>query len=170
VIRDTRRSPPLPVYCLDVRSFLSLLASLLLFVPCPVRGDALTPDAARARVEHHLRHVGQIADHFESVIADSCPSFPAPAAWETYVSGETEQLVLLMAHLEQAWLEAKRTGDDELRRVAKAPRAQSDHLRQLVEKLRGCAEANGASFSPGAVWRRVEREVPLRQADVALPR
>jgi hypothetical protein len=155
----------------DVRVPRSLvLAAVLLVAPGAVRAGALTPDVARARVAHHLRHVEQLADHFESVIADGCPSFPAPAGWETYVSAETEQLVLLMAHLEQAWLEAKRTGDDELRRTAKAPRAQGDHLRQLVEKLRECAEANGTAFSPSAVWRRVERDVPRRQADIALPR
>jgi hypothetical protein len=142
----------------------------LLSAPTYGWADTVAPDVARPRVEHHLRVVERIADHFESVIAHTCPSFSTPSAWDAYVDAETEQLVLLMAHLEQAWQEAKRTGDDEVRRAAKAPRLQRDHLRQLVEKLRGCAEANGAAFSPGAVWRRVEREVPLRQADVALPR
>ena len=74
-----------------------------------------------------------------------------------------------MAHLEQAWVEAKRTGDDDVRRTAKAPRRQSDQLRQLVDKLTTCAEANGASFSPATIWRRIEREVPRRQAEIALP-
>ena len=57
----------------------------------------------------------------------------------------------------------------DVRRTAKAPRRQSDQLRQLVDKLSTCAEANGASFSPATIWRRIEREVPRRQAEIALP-
>ena len=154
-----------------MRSLRSVVVAVALFsFPSSGQADTVTPDVARPRVEHHVRVAERIADHFESVIADTCPSFSAPSGWDAYVEVETEQLVLLMAHLEQAWQEAKRTGDDEVRRAAKAPRVQRDHLRQLVGKLRGCAQANGASFSPSAVWRRVEREVPVRQADIALPR
>ena len=125
---------------------------------------------ARTRVDHHLRYVAQLAEHFESLIADGCPALSAAAAWDRYVETETDRLVLLIAHQEQAWVEAKRTGDDEVRRAAKMPRAQKEHLRDLVEKFRTCAEANGVAFSPATVWRRVERELPSRQAEIALPR
>jgi hypothetical protein len=133
------------------------------------RADAVAPAAARARVDHHLKYVTALSHHFESVITDSCPRFPSTDAWDSYVDRETEQLVLLMAHLEQAWVEAKRTPDDDVRRAAKAPRRQTDQIRQLVDKLNSCAELNGASFAPGLIWRRVEREVPRRQAEIALP-
>jgi hypothetical protein len=77
--------------------------------------------------------------------------------------------VLLVAHLEQAWYEATRTGDDDVRRTAKAPRKRMDQARALLDKLQGCAEGNGASFSTMGVWRRIEREVPQRQTEIALP-
>jgi hypothetical protein len=56
-----------------------------------------------------------------------------------------------------------------VRRAAKAPRERVDRARVLVDKLSGCAEGNGASLSPMSVWRRIEREIPRRQADIALP-
>jgi hypothetical protein len=120
-------------------------------------------------VEHHLRHIERLSGHFETLLTAQCPQFPDRAAWDTYVEAETDQLVLLMAHLEQAWIEAKRTDDDDVRRAAKAPRRQSDQARQLVDKLTACAELNGAAFSPLGVWRRVERDVPRRQTEIALP-
>jgi hypothetical protein len=44
-----------------------------------------------------------------------------------------------VAHLEQAWVEAKHTGDKDLRRAAKAPRGQVDRAQRLVSKLQACA-------------------------------
>jgi hypothetical protein len=124
---------------------------------------------ALERVQHHLHHVQRLGHHFEGVLASGCPRFPSPAAWDTYVEAEMERMVLLVAHLEQAWVEAKRTGDDEVRRTAKAPRRQGDQARQLVDKLVACAEMNGAAFSPLAAWRRVERDVAQRRLEIALP-
>ena len=80
-----------------------------------------------------------------------------------------ERVVTLMAHLEQAWVEAKATGDDDVRREAKAPRRRVDQARALLDKLQGCAEGNGSQISQGSLWRRIEREVPRRQAEIALP-
>ncbi|HEU4439580.1 MAG TPA: hypothetical protein VFT36_10020, partial [Methylomirabilota bacterium] len=77
---------------------------------------------------------------------------------------------LLLANLEQAWIEAKSTGDDDVRRAAKAPRRRADQARALLDKLSGCASANGASIFPRELWRRIEREVPRRRAEIALPR
>ena len=161
---------PRPVYCIEMRALRPLLMIvLLLLAGRAVHAEAIAPEEARVRVEHHLRYVDDLLSHFQTMLAESCRRFPTSAAWDTYVNAETDRLVLLMAHLEQAWVEAKRTGDDDVRRTAKAPRRQSDQLRQLVDKLTTCAEANGASFAPATIWRRIEREVPRRQAEIALP-
>jgi hypothetical protein len=146
-----------------------LMIMLLLLAGRAVHAEAIAPEEARVRVEHHLRYVEDLLSHFQTMLAESCRRFPSSEAWDTYVNAETDRLVLLMAHLEQAWVEAKRTGDDDVRRTAKAPRRQSDQLRQLVDKLTTCAEANGASFAPATIWRRIEREVPRCQAEIALP-
>ena len=128
-----------------------------------------TPEEARARMEHHLKEVTRLAQHFEGVLNADCPRFGSRQEWTAYFDGEVDQVVLLVAHLEQAWFEATRTGDDDVRRTAKAPRKRLDQARALLDKLHGCAEDNGTSFSSMAVWRRIEREVPQRQSQIALP-
>lgn len=147
-----------------------MLALVAILVAAPAVATEATPESVRARVDHHLRQIERLSGHFETLLSATCPQFPSVTAWQTYVDAEADQLVLLVAHLEQAWVEAKRTGDDEIRRAAKAPKRQSDQGRALVDKLAACAESNGASFSALAMWRRVEREVPRRQAEIALPR
>jgi hypothetical protein len=141
----------------------------LAVAPAAAREPQRPPEEALKRVDYHIREVNQIAQHFESVLHDDCPRFATPAEWKTYFDGEVERVVLLRAHLEQAWLEALHTGDDDVRRTAKAPRKRVDEVRALLDKLQTCAGDNGASFSPLSVWRRIEREVPQRQLDVALP-
>ena len=128
-----------------------------------------TVEEARSRTQYHLREVNQLADHFESVLKTDCPHFDSSGEWTTYLDGEVERVVTLMAHLEQAWVEAKATGDDEVRREAKAPRRRVDQARALLDKLQGCASGNGAPISQQALWRRIERELPQRQAEIALP-
>src|ERR687892_725116 len=103
-------------------------------VPCAV-GAERTPEAARVRVDHHLREVRQISSHFEDVLAQDCRRFPSSAEWDAYFDGEIDRVVLLMAHMEQAWTEAKQTGDDDVRRYAKTPRKQVDRARTLIDKL-----------------------------------
>jgi hypothetical protein len=78
-------------------------------------------------------------------------------------------VVLLVAHVEQAWVEAKATGDDDVRRVAKAPRKRLEQARALLDKLSTCADDNGGALNQLGLWRRIEREVPHRQAEIALP-
>lgn len=85
-----------------------------------------------------------------------------------YVDGEVERVVLLVAHLEEAWSEAKRTSDKDVRRAAKAPRTQVGQAQSLVTKLQTCM-GDGASLEPRTIWRRVEQEVPRRRAEIALP-
>jgi hypothetical protein len=126
-------------------------------------------ELVRPRVEHHLRQVEQIAQHFETVMSASCPRFASTEQWKSYFDGEVNRVVLLVAHVEQAWVEAKETGDDDVRRAAKAPRKRLDQARALLDKLQGCAGDNGTSFSQMSLWRRIEREVPSRQAEIALP-
>ena len=145
------------------------LLALGVLLATVVPASALSPDEARVRVEHHLRYVVQLVDHFETMVVMTCPRFPTADAWDVYVAREADQLVLLMAHLEQAWVEAKRTGDDDVRRTAKAPRRKAEQMTQLMDKLQACAQMNGAAFSPVDVWRRVERAVPVRQTEIALP-
>jgi hypothetical protein len=150
-----------------------VLAAVLLFgaLASPAFGrEPHRPVAeARARVEHHLGQVNQLADHFERLLLSECPRFATPQEWRAYLDGEVDRVVLLMAHLEQAWIEAKHTGDDEVRRTAKAPRKRVDQARALLDKLSGCAEGNGAPLSQLGMRRRIEREVPVRQAQIALP-
>jgi len=128
-----------------------------------------TADEARPRVEHHLIEAAQIVRHFESVIAEDCPRFDSTAERRAYIDGEVDRVVLLVAHLEEAWSEAKRTSDKDVRRAAKAPRAQVGQAQSLVTKLQTCMGDGGASLEPRAIWRRVEQEVPRRRAEIALP-
>ena len=129
----------------------------------------LSADQALPRVEHHVREAEQLGRHFQTVTRSDCRRFATPAEWRSYFNGEIGQMVLMAAHVEQAWVEAKRTGDDEVRRAAKAPRRRLAEARALVDKLQGCAADHGTSFDALQVWRRIEREVPRRQAEIALP-
>jgi hypothetical protein len=122
------------------------------------------------RVDHHLREATILAQHFETLVGAQCPRFATVVEWTAYVDGEVDRMLLLAAHVEQAWVEAKRTGDDDVRRAAKAPRRRLDDALQIMGKLAACAQGNGATFSPGPVYRRIERELPRRQTDIALPR
>jgi hypothetical protein len=151
-----------------MRALIVVALALATAAPVAAAPDR-TPEAARVRVDHHLREVRQLASHFEEVLSQDCRRFPSPAEWTAYFDGEIERVVLLLAHVEQAWTEAKQTGDDDVRRYAKTPRKQVDRARTLVGKLQGCASDNGAEFSTMALWRRIEREVPQRQVEIALP-
>ena len=128
-----------------------------------------SPEEVRPRVDHHLREVETLAKHFESVMSADCPRFTSAAEWDHYLDGQVRRVVLLMAHVEQAWVEAKTTGDDDVRRTAKAPRKRLEQARSLLGKLSGCADANGSPLNQLGLWRRIEREVPQRQAEIALP-
>src|SRR5262249_34478679 len=110
-----------------------------------------------------------LVEHFDTVISEDCPRFASSAEWDRYFEAEVDRVVLLMAHLKQAWAEAKQTPDKDVRRAAKAPRRELERGRALFDKLQQCAGDNGASFSPFPVWQRIEREIPRRQAEIALP-
>ena len=158
---------------------LVVIGALLLAVPALAAGAKSAAEVqprvdkpaaeVRPRVDHHLKQVDDLAQHFESVLSQPCPRFASPGGWQAYFDGEVDRVVLLWAHVEQAWLEAKETGDDDVRRAAKAPRRRLEDARALLDKLQTCAADNGASFSQGTVWRKIEREVPKRQAEIAVP-
>ena len=150
------------------RPFLVLLLTLASVGPVSASG-VKSPEEVRPRVDHHLRHAETLAQHFEGVMSADCPRFPSSAEWDRYLDREVERVVLLMAHVEQAWVEAKTTGDDDVRRTAKAPRKRLEQARSLLGKLSGCADANGSSLNQLGLWRRIEREVPQRQTEIALP-
>lgn len=132
-------------------------------------GSKLPGNDIRPRVDHHVRHAEQLGSHFDLVIQQECPRFASSSEWHVWIDGETDQLVSLVAHIEQAWEEAKRTGDDDVRRVAKAPRRRLTEARWLLEKLTTCADRNDAPLQPSDIIDRVQRNVPRRQAEIALP-
>ena len=150
------------------RALVVVVLTLLLTGAASASG-VKSAEEVRPRVDHHLREVETLAQHFESMLSAECPRFASAGDWDRYLDGEVDRVVLLMAHVEQAWVEAKTTGDDDVRRVAKAPRKRVEQARTLVGKLSGCADANGSTLNQLALWRRIERRVPQRQAEIALP-
>ena len=152
-----------------MRRFPGLIALQVLGLAAVVSAGDRTADEARPRVEHHLLEADQIVRHFESVLAEDCPRFDSLEARRAYIDGEVDRVVLLVAHLEEAWSEAKRTSDKDVRRAAKAPRAQVGQAQSLVTKLQTCMGDGGASLEPRSIWRRVEQQVPRRRAEIALP-
>ena len=147
---------------------LVVLLTLMLAGPASA-WSVKSPDEVLPRVDHHLRHVETLAQHFQSVMTTDCPRFGSANEWHRYLDGEVERVVLLIAHVEQAWVEAKTTGDDSVRRAAKAPRKRVEQARALLGKLSDCADANGSSLDHFGLWRRIERAVPQRQTEIALP-
>ena len=143
--------------------------SILTFALSAWSGERLSAEEGRPRVEHHLQQVDLLSQHFAGLLKQDCQRFDRPDEWRTFLDGELDRVTLLVAHLEQAWVEAKHTGDKDLRRAAKAPRAQVDRAQRLVTKLQACAGDNGTTFDASEAWRRVERNVPRRQAEIALP-
>lgn len=144
-------------------------AAIALVALLAVPVSAAAPTEPKDRVAHHLQAAALLTKHFEGVLGTECPRFASAADWKKHFDLEVERVVLLLAHLEQAWLEAKRTGDDDLRRTAKAPRQRSGEARALVEKLQICADQHGTGFTPMTLWWRIERAVAHRQAEIALP-
>lgn len=129
----------------------------------------LTAEQTLPRVQHHLREADILGRHFQTMLDGDCKRFPSPGEWRSYLNAEVDQVVLMVAHVEQAWVEAKRTGDDDVRRLAKTGKRRVDDARSLVDKMQGCAGENGATFNPMQVWKKVEREVPRRQVEITLP-
>jgi hypothetical protein len=150
--------------------WLILVVTFVLVAAVPAHANREAAADILPRVDHHIRQVVVLVEHFETFVAAECPRFDTLDEWNAYAEQEIDRMLLLAAHAEQAWVEAKRTGDDEVRRIAKAPRRRLDEAPQILSKLAACAEDNGTTLSPGSVFRRLERDLPLRQSDIALPR
>jgi hypothetical protein len=157
------------VYSIAMRIVMALVA-MLVVGGGSAWAEWLPAAEIQPRVEHHIREVDVLVEHFETFVAGECPRFSTSAAWEAYAEGEIDRMLLLAAHAEQAWAEAKRTGDDDVRRAAKAPRRRLDEAPKILNKLSACAEDNGVTLSPGSVYRRLERDLPRRQSEISLPR
>src|SRR5262245_60962193 len=93
-----------------MRRFASLIALQVLGLAVVVSAGDRTADEARPRVEHHLVEADQIVRHFESVVAGDCPRFDSVADRRAYIDGEVDRVVLLVAHLEEAWPGRKPSG------------------------------------------------------------
>ena len=152
-----------------MRAVAVLLVAQVLGATLIAAASDRSAEEARPRVEHHLLEAEQIMRHFEGVLVQECPRLRTAGARRAYIEDEIERMVLLVAHLDQAWAEAKRTSDKSVRRAAKAPRGQVGDAQRLVTKLQSCVGDEGGGLEPGAIWRRVEREAPRRQAEIALP-
>ena len=150
---------------------LALTAVVLGVLGAPSAFGAGTKPAALVlpRVQYHLQHIDELTQHFETVMTSPCPHFASTDEWKSYFDGEVDRVVTLVAHVEQAWREALQTGDDDVRRAAKAPRKRLEEARTLLDKLQKCASDNGTSFSQMSVWKKIEREVPERQAQITQP-
>jgi hypothetical protein len=160
----------LSVYSAVMRYAIVLLVALGLVAPATARANREAAADIQPRVDHHVKEVNAQIRHFEAFVAGECPHFDSVQEWTTYADGEIERMLLMVAHAEQAWVEAKRTGDDTVRQSAKAPRRRLDDAPQILNKLVSCAEDNGVTLSAGSVYRRIERDLPRRQSEIALPR
>lgn len=158
------------VYSGLMRYLMLLVATLAVGVAVPAQANREAAADIQPRVDHHIREVGVLVQHFETFVAGACQLFATFDEWNTYAESEIDRMLLLVAHVEQAWVEAKRTGDDDVRRSAKAPRRRMDDAPQILTKLAACAEDNGTTISPVSVYRRIERDLPRRQSEIALPR
>ncbi len=96
-------------------------------------------EEARPRIEHHLQQVDLLSQHFAGLLRQNCQRFDRPDEWRTFLDGELDRATLV------------------------------DRAQRLVTKLQACAGDNGTSFDAAAAWQRVERDVPRRQAEIALP-
>jgi hypothetical protein len=153
-----------------MRYTIVLIVAVILGHPVTAGANREAAADIQPRVDHHVKEVNAHIRHFEAFVAGECPHFGTVQEWNTYADGEIDRMLLMVAHAEQAWVEAKRTGDDTVRQSAKAPRRRLDDAPQILNKLVTCAEGNGVSLSPGVVYRRIERELPRRQSEIALPR
>ena len=165
-----RELPSRRVYSVPMGYLVLLAVTLAVGVAVPAHANREAAADIQPRVDHHIREVGILVQHFETFVAAECQRFETTEEWRAYAEREIDQMLLLVAHAEQAWVEAKRTGDDDVRRSAKAPRRRLDDAPQILNKLSACAESNGVTLSPASVYRRIERDLPRRQSEIALPR
>ncbi len=149
----------------------ALTAAFIVWLAPPVlAGGDLPASAVGPRVAHHVRLASALADRLEPLLDGVCPRFASPGEWEAFVEREIDDAVLLVAHVEEAWSEAKTTPDDDVRRAGKAPGRRLRAAVKYADKLQACAESNGSRLDTGGLWQRIELAVARRRAEIALPR
>lgn len=162
--------PAVPAVFAWLTTAAATVGALLAVAAPAIAGGNLPAAEVEPRVAHHVREATYLADHFETLVTADCPRFASREEWDAYVEREVDRVVRLVAHLEEAWAEAKTTPDDDVRRRAKAPRRRIKDALPLADKLQACAESNGARLDGAELWQHVEREVPRRRAEIAIPR
>lgn len=151
------------------RLSLALAAGLVLAAPGPAATDASALAQAQARIDFHLTEAEALREALAPVLTGPCPRFPTPAAWDVFLARLVDRGVTFVAHLDEAWREAK-TGGDDLRRRVKAARREllaGGDPRRLVGKLTRCAWRNGSPLDPWSLWREVSAQVADRRREVA---
>jgi hypothetical protein len=125
--------------------------------------------AAEARVAFHLARAEALHRALAPAVYGPCPRLPGRAAWDAHLAALVDEGVTFAAHLAEAWREAKRADDAELRLRVKATKRRlltGDPV-ALVTKLSRCAWNHGSVLDVMAVWRRAADEVPGRRRQVA---
>src|SRR5437762_10918940 len=75
-------------YTASVR-YVTALALIGLFA---TSGAAEAPTDVRARVDYHVRHATELAEHFDDVIKRDCPRFSTSSEWQAYVDDEVGRM------------------------------------------------------------------------------
>jgi hypothetical protein len=125
--------------------------------------------AAEGRTVFHLARAEALHRALAPAVHGPCPRLPGRAAWDAHLAALVDEGVTLAAHLAEAWREAKRADDAELRARVKATKRRlltGDPV-ALVTKLTRCAWHHGSVLDVVAVWRHAAAEVPERRRQVA---
>src|SRR5437899_5096390 len=93
-------------YTASVR-YVTALALVGLFA---TSGAAEAPTDVRTRVDYHVRHATELAEHFDDVINRDCPRFSNSGDCQAYDDDAVGRMLLVGAHVDQVWVEAKTTG------------------------------------------------------------
>jgi hypothetical protein len=151
------------------RGWLLILATLAAGVPAAAGPDRAGAARVEARVGFHLERAEVLREALAAVAYGPCRRLASPAAWDAYLASLVDEGMTLVAHLDEATREAKRSGDAALRaRVAATKRRFiPPDPAGVVARLARCARQNGAVLDTRAHWERVTAEIPGRRLAVA---
>lgn len=163
---------PMPQPMRRGAALLALAAGLVTWATAGLAAPAIPaarPAGAAARLGFHLARAAALREALAPVVYGPCPRFSTRAAWDAYLAGLVEEGVTFAAHLDEAWREAKASGDEQLRTRVKTARREMlvGNPVQLVGKLTSCAWRNGSSVDAWGLWRRASEEVRVRRQEVA---
>ena len=163
-----RRRPSRRVYSVPMRYLMLFVAMLAVGVAVPAHANREAAADIQPRVDHHIREAGVLVQHFETFVTGACRLFATADEWNTYAESEIDRMLLMVAHVQQAWVEAKRTGDDDVRRrAAKRPRRRMDDAPQILTKLAAWPRTTARRSRRSRWYRRIERDLPRRQSEIA---